>query len=59
MSSYSNRPYALTLLDEDGYGVTCPLDGSESTYLGTLGYLDQYRCRACGIVFSAPAMSKF
>ena len=32
---------------------TCPLDGGQGVLLGTLGSLTHYRCRACGIGFSA------
>lgn len=33
----------------------CPLDGEQGAYLGQLGKLEHFRCRACGIVFNRNA----
>ena len=34
--------------------ATCPICDQENTPMGTLGLLDWYRCRYCGIDYSRP-----
>lgn len=47
-----DRHDAVVLGDDEPVGA-CPLDGGDAVPLGTLGSRTHFRCRSCGIDFSA------
>jgi DNA-directed RNA polymerase subunit RPC12/RpoP len=39
-------------MDAQGRHIECPVCGGEGGYMGTLGFLDWFRCRYCGMDFN-------
>jgi hypothetical protein len=56
MDRLIDQPEGSDLADEDEYGdAECPACGGEGVPMGTLGSLQHFRCRQCGINFSRKA----